>query len=111
VLRAATYGRGIWQIPLVTAGIVPTTATATPASLSSPAQPEQTQSASQPVSITNTGSVALGVTEVSGSGDFAGRRHFVRATGKCHPTGTYTITVTGTAPGLSQSVQLTLKVE
>jgi hypothetical protein len=37
MLRVATYGRGIWEIPLVTAGAVRTTGTATPVALTFPA--------------------------------------------------------------------------
>jgi hypothetical protein len=70
-LRVATYGRGIWQIPLVTAGAVRTTATATPASLTFPAQQEETQSAPQQVLVKNTGAFTLTVTSLSATGDFA----------------------------------------
>ncbi len=70
LLRVATYGRGIWQIPLVTAGVVFTTATAAPAALTFPAQQEGTQSAPQQVLIANTGTAALTVSSLNVSGDF-----------------------------------------
>ena len=71
MLRVATYGRGIWQIPLVTAGTVQTTATAAPAPLTFSAQPEETVSAFQQVVITNTGNATLNVTQIVVSGDFS----------------------------------------
>lgn len=69
LLRAATYGRGIWQISLATAGVAQTTATVSPASLTFAGQPMQTISATQTVALTNTGSVALNVS-ISTTGDF-----------------------------------------
>jgi len=71
VLRAATYGRGIWQIGLLTAGTVRTTATASPTALTFGNQALQTQSAAQSVTVTNTGTFTLNVTSVSVTGDFA----------------------------------------
>src|SRR5271165_425823 len=71
VLRAATYGRGVWQIGLLSAGTAKTTASATPASLTFPAQQVQTQSATQTVVITNTGNITLNTTQVAITGDFA----------------------------------------
>ncbi|MBT9332181.1 choice-of-anchor D domain-containing protein [Paracidobacterium acidisoli] len=70
VLRAATEGRGIWQINLVTAGTAVTTATASPSSLTFAGQTVETVSAAQPVTITNTGSLTLNISSVSVSGDF-----------------------------------------
>ncbi len=69
-LRAATWGRGIWQIPLATAGITPTTASLNPPSLTFPSQPLQTFSAPQTVTVTNTGRLNLSVSTVTTSGDF-----------------------------------------
>lgn len=71
VLRAATYGRGIWQIPLVTAGRSMTTAQANPASLTFPSQQVNTQSATQTVAVVNTGKITLNATQVNITGDFA----------------------------------------
>lgn len=70
VLRAATYGRGVWQTDLVTAGTARTTVTATPAVLTFTDQQMQTQSAAKPTVIANTGTFTFTVTEVSVTGDF-----------------------------------------
>ena len=69
LLRAATYGRGIWQISLATASISQTSVAISAASLTFSGQPMQTVSAAQIVSVTNTGSVALNVS-ISTTGDF-----------------------------------------
>lgn len=70
VLAAATYGRGVWQIPLWSAGTQLTTATVLPATLVFPAQIDGSPSSAQTVTLTNTGGVALLPTAVSASGDF-----------------------------------------
>jgi hypothetical protein len=72
-LVAATYGRGVWQIPLWTAGTQPvtTTATATPASLTFASQLDGTPSSAQTITITNTGSDPLTPTAIAISGDFS----------------------------------------
>lgn len=70
VLRAATYGRGIWQVPLLTSGIVQTTATVNPLSLTFAGQPVASNSATQPITITNSGTIALTITGITVSGDF-----------------------------------------
>ena len=71
VLVAATYGRGLWQAPLRTAGTSLTTATASPAALTFAGQMFGTSSSAQTVTLTDTGSVALTVTAISTSGDFS----------------------------------------
>jgi hypothetical protein len=71
VLRAATYGRGVWQIPLATASVVYTTATATPDVLTFSSQPLQTQSAPQQVLVQNTGALDLTVGSLNVTGDFS----------------------------------------
>ncbi|MEI9981620.1 MAG: choice-of-anchor D domain-containing protein [Edaphobacter sp.] len=70
-LRAATYGRGIWQIPLLTA------ATATqpsmslsPVSLTFGTQAVATASETQTITVTNTGNASLTVGLVVTTGDF-----------------------------------------
>lgn len=70
-LRAATYGRGIWQVGLATAGIAPTTVTVSPGSLVFAAEQVQTVSAAQTIVLTNTGTLNLNVSSVSITGDFA----------------------------------------
>ncbi|MGD0366360.1 MAG: choice-of-anchor D domain-containing protein [Acidobacteriaceae bacterium] len=69
-LRAATWGRGIWQVNLATAGIAPTAATILPASLTFPGQPLQTVSAAQTLTLTNAGNLNLNVTSLTITGDF-----------------------------------------
>ncbi len=59
VLAAATYGRGVWQIPLATAGIQLTIATLDPASIDFGAQPEGSASSLQTFTLTNRGGIAL----------------------------------------------------
>jgi len=70
VLVAGTYGRGIWQIPLATAGTQPTTVTVQPISLSFASQQVGTASTAQTITITNTGGIALVVTSISVDPDF-----------------------------------------
>ncbi len=71
VLVAGTYGRGIWQIPLWTAGTQVTTASAQPNSLTFASQSVGTTSAAQTVTFTNTGGIALVATSISPSANFS----------------------------------------
>jgi Protein of unknown function (DUF1573) len=71
VLRAATYGRGIWQVGLATAGIAPTAATIAPATLTFAAQTVQTVSPVQTATVTNVGNFNLNISSVTASGDFS----------------------------------------
>lgn len=71
VLVAGTYGRGVWQIPLLTAGTQLTTATVSPTSLTFSSQGEGTTSDAQAVTLTNTGAIALQPTAPGITGDFA----------------------------------------
>jgi hypothetical protein len=71
VLVAGTYGRGIWQTPLWTAGIQLTTASAQPTSLIFASQPVGTTSSAQIITLTNTGGIALAVTSISASTNFS----------------------------------------
>lgn len=64
VLVAGTYGRGIWQIPLLTAGQQLTSATVQPGSLVFASQPVDTTSAPMTVTLTNTGGIALVVSSI-----------------------------------------------
>ncbi len=70
-LRAATYGRGIWQIPLVTAPPTWTTATLTPTALTFPDQPVQTAGTPQTLTLTNTGTLPLTLSQITSGPDFA----------------------------------------
>ena len=70
-LRAATYGRGIWQIPLLTAALPAAPAiSVAPASLTFALQTAGTASATQTVTVTNTGNALLTVSHVTETGDF-----------------------------------------
>jgi hypothetical protein len=70
-LRAATYGRGIWEIPLLTAAYPAAPAmTMNPGSLTFSAQAISTASAAQAITVTNSGNAPLTVTQVVTSGDF-----------------------------------------
>jgi len=71
VLVAATYGRGIWQAPLWSAGTGLTVAAASPSSLAFSTQVFNTSSAPLTLTLDNTSSLALTVTSISLSGDFS----------------------------------------
>lgn len=71
LLFAATYGRGIWQIPLLTAGASTTAASVTPSSINFGSQQMQTTSSSQTITVQNTGTLDLTVTNVQVTGDFS----------------------------------------
>jgi hypothetical protein len=65
-LRAATYGRGVWQIPLLTAAAPAQPAiSVSPASLSFASQAVATASAPQNVTVTNTGTAPLTISQVA----------------------------------------------
>jgi hypothetical protein len=70
-LRAATYGRGIWEIPLLTAAYpAAPSMTLNPASLTFSAQAVGTASAAQTIMVTNSGNAALTATQIVTSDDF-----------------------------------------
>jgi Abnormal spindle-like microcephaly-assoc'd, ASPM-SPD-2-Hydin len=70
-LRAATYGRGIWQIPLITAAIAAQPAISlNPASLTYSVQSIGTASPIQTTTVTNTGLAPLTISLVAVTGDF-----------------------------------------
>ena len=70
VLVAGTYGRGIWQIPLSTAGTVVTDASVDPNALTFASQAVGAVSQSQIVTLKNTGGIALVVTSVGAGTPF-----------------------------------------
>ncbi len=71
VLRAGTYGRGIWQIPLLTAGASQVAAVSfSPSSLTFPATAVGNTSAAQTVTVTNSGNAPLTVSQVTASSQF-----------------------------------------
>jgi hypothetical protein len=70
-LRAATYGRGIWEIPLLTAvSLAAPAMTLSPTSLTFAAQSVATASAAQAITVTNSGNASLTVSSVATTGDF-----------------------------------------
>jgi hypothetical protein len=80
VLVAGTYGRGIWQTPLWSAGTGLAAAAATPSSLAFPSQVFNTPSSPLTVSLANTGSLALAPTSIAMNGDFSETDNCVNAT-------------------------------
>ncbi len=72
VLRAATYGRGLWQIPLLTASAAAQPLISlSPGSLTFTTQPIASQSVPQTITVTNTGNAPLTVNSVATAGDFS----------------------------------------
>ena len=70
-LRAATYGRGIWQIPLLTAISVAAPAMSiSPLTVTYPSEPVGTASPYQTFTVTNTGSATLTVSSIAVASDF-----------------------------------------
>jgi hypothetical protein len=70
-LRAATYGRGLWQIPLLTASTAAQPAISlSQTALTFVAQSVGTESATQTITVTNNGSAPLTVSMVATTGDF-----------------------------------------
>lgn len=103
-LRAATYGRGIWQIPLLTAAsAVQPAITLSPTALTFTTQAVATSSPAQTVTVTNTGSAPLIVSQVMMTGDF---NETDTCTGAIAPSLTCTIdvrflpTATGSRTGI-----------
>jgi hypothetical protein len=107
VLRAGTYGRGVWQTPLWTAGGNLTTATASPKALNFPSQPSGTASAAQTVTLTNTGSLVLTATAIAMSGDFSETDDCLNVAVAVGSSCSLQVTFTPTATG-SRSGQMTI---
>jgi hypothetical protein len=71
-LRAATYGRGLWQIPLLTASTaVQPSISLNPTGLIYSTQPVATESSPQTITVTNTGSAPLIFSMIATTGDFS----------------------------------------
>jgi hypothetical protein len=106
VLVAGTYGRGIWQIPLITAGQQNTTAVVNPISLTFASEPVGSTTAAQPITLTNTSSIALAPTTITPTADFGETDncvHQVINTGKsCTIQVTFTPSALGTRTGQLQ---------
>ncbi|MHB8302261.1 MAG: choice-of-anchor D domain-containing protein [Acidobacteriaceae bacterium] len=118
-LRVGTYGRGIWQTPLLS-GVPLTTMTLAPSALTFSGQQVQTTSGPQTVTVTNSGSVDLTVGNVAVTGDFLetnGCTAALAPSSSCQipvsfsPSATGTrngvLTVSGNIPGGQQTVSLT----
>lgn len=99
VLVAGTYGRGTWQIPLLTAGLQMTTGTVSPPSLTFASQPQATASSAQAVTLTNTGGIVLLPTSITASGDFAETDNCVSAAINTGASCTIQVTFSPTATG------------
>ena len=70
-LRVSTYGRGLWQLPLLTASTLTQPAmTLSPTDLTFSAQSQGTASPAQTVTVTNTGAAPLTISSITASGDF-----------------------------------------
>ncbi len=66
LLRAGTYGRGLWQIPLLTASTIQQPAVVlSPAALTFAAQPVGAAGVAQTVTVTNTGTAPLVVSRIA----------------------------------------------
>lgn len=71
VLVAGTYGRGVWQIPLATAGVQLTSASISPGALDFGSQGFGSTSSPKTVTLTNTGAIALIPGAITINGDFS----------------------------------------
>jgi hypothetical protein len=106
-LRVATYGRGVWGIPLLTA-ITPAAPVMAlnPASLTFSVQGVGTASGAQTITVTNTGNAALTVSQIVTSGDFhetdtcVGASGGVAAGASCVVQVSFLPTATGARTGL-----------
>jgi len=107
LLTAATYGRGIWQIPLWTAGPQLTAATATPSTLTFDLQAYGTTSTAQTVTVKDTGNYALTVTAISMSAEFGESDNCVNVNLSVGASCTIQVTFTPGAQG-SQTGEMTV---
>ncbi len=98
-LTAGTYGRGVWQIPLYTAGTTDTTATLTPSTVNFGNQAENTSSSATAIKLKNTGSVALTPTLITMSGNFTETDNCVNQTISAGQSCTINVTFTPTSLG------------
>ena len=99
VLVAATYGRGIWQAPLWSSATGLTSAAASPASLAFSSQVFDTTSSPLTLTLTNTGNLALAISSISISGDFAETDNCVSAAVAAGATCGLQVTFTPQATG------------
>ncbi len=107
VLVAGTYGRGVWQIPLWTAGESLSSATVAPTSLTFASQAYGVASSAQTLTVTNTGSASLTPTAISVTGDFSETDNCQGASVSAGATCSIQVTFTPTAAG-ARTGQLTI---
>ena len=101
LLRVGTYGRGIWQVPLLS-GVPQTTMTLSPTTLTFSGQPLQTISGPQTVTVTNTGTTSLTVSNISIIGDFLETDNCgnaIASNGTCQISVTFDPSTSGTRTG------------
>ena len=71
VLRAATYGRGMWQVPLLSAlSTLSPQLVANPTQVIFPLQQQGSESAAQTITFTSSGNAPLTISKVMTAGDF-----------------------------------------
>jgi hypothetical protein len=103
-LRAATYGRGVWEIPLLTASYSAAPAmTVTPGSLTFAAQEVGAASTAQTISVINSGAAVLTVSHIITPGDFTETDNClgtVAIGAACSVQVTFLPSATGTRTGL-----------
>jgi hypothetical protein len=106
-LRAATYGRGIWQIPLLAAASpAAPVMTLSPVSLTFATQAVGTASTPQTITVTNSGNSQLILSQIMATGDFTETDNCVGSTGgiaagaSCAVEVEFLPSTTGTRTGL-----------
>jgi hypothetical protein len=100
MLRAATYGRGIWSTPLLTATSPAQPAIAlSPTALIFPAQQVSTQSTTQTITLTSSGTSAVTISSIATTGDFSETDNCSNQILAIKSTCTITIAFTPTATG------------
>lgn len=100
-LRVGTYGRGIWQTPLLSS-VQLSTMTLSPTTLNFAGQQVQTSSSAQTVTVTNTGGSSLTVGVIAVAGDFLENDNCTGAiapNASCQISVTFTPSATGTRNG------------
>lgn len=99
-LRAATYGRGLWQIPLLTAasGVQPAISLS-PSGLSFNTQAVATGSSPQTITVTNTGNAPLVISRIAVTGDFTETDNCTTAPGTVNLTCSIQVQFLPTATG------------
>jgi hypothetical protein len=99
ILEASTYGRGIWALALLTH---PAQGTLSPASYTFASQQVATTSASTTVTLANTGTTAMAISDVAVTGDYAQTNSCgtsLATTTSCSIQVTFTPTAAGDRPG------------